>query len=132
MYYRHLQHYYENTTKILRLYYRTAGYRSLQVTTGHYSYYNHYGLRGKAPWFADEWQSMFIGDQIIGVPLSFPLFKVSSEEETSRGETQRKAFKMSLGLSCDSCLSSSFHSLSFPGKHLAGSARWDPFTHCLD
>ena len=30
--------------------YRSADYRSLQVTTGHYG---HYRFRGKVPWFAD-------------------------------------------------------------------------------
>ena len=39
--------------EILRLYYRSADYRILQATTGHYDQYSHYRFRGKIPWFAD-------------------------------------------------------------------------------
>ena len=68
----------QDTMKILRknygctmANYRSADYRSLQVTTGHYGHYGHYRFRGKIPWFADEQTSEVIVIEIKpGNPLT--------------------------------------------------------------
>jgi hypothetical protein len=53
-YYRYLRKNYEKTTKKLRLYYGSADYRSLQVTTVYTGHYGHYRFREKVTGFADE------------------------------------------------------------------------------
>ena len=74
MKYRYLRKYYEKTTKKLRknygcttMIYRSADYRSLQVTTGHYGHYRHYRFREKVTGFAD---GCFV-KQVLQLMLSF-------------------------------------------------------------
>ena len=73
---------YEKTKEKLRknygcttMIYRSADYRSLQVTTGHYGHYRHYRFREKVTGFADgvwEFITKYIQMAFNGSLLLFP------------------------------------------------------------
>jgi hypothetical protein len=52
--------------------YRSAAYRSLQVSTGHYGHYGHYSFRGKVPWFADAVKPKVVKPNVLRLSYVLP------------------------------------------------------------